>query len=179
MRHLINHCHCLHVFTIKQSALNSSSDQSMTLPALRRPPGADIDRGVVVNFDLGERFPRPRSQQRGSLRPPPRTASSRAGGGGGRGSPLPAEVLPPEIFFYRFLMPNPAFGGQFGPQNKLIEGQPNEYEWFAVTLQCWRSTCGQRYLPERRSSSNIFAGTAFHRVPAPLHPWVSIDSRQR
>ena len=24
---------------------------------------------VVVNFDLGERFPRPRSQQRGSLRP--------------------------------------------------------------------------------------------------------------
>ena len=26
-------------------------------------------RGVVVNFDLGERFPRPRPQQRGSLRP--------------------------------------------------------------------------------------------------------------
>jgi len=26
-------------------------------------------RGVVVNFDLGERFPIPRSQQRGSLRP--------------------------------------------------------------------------------------------------------------
>ena len=26
-------------------------------------------RGVVVNFDLGERFPRPRSQQQGSLRP--------------------------------------------------------------------------------------------------------------
>ena len=24
-------------------------------------------------------------------------------------------------------MPNPAFGGQFGPENKLIEGQPNEY----------------------------------------------------
>ena len=29
--------------------------------------------------------------------------------------------------FLRFLMPNPAFGGQFGPENKLIEGQPNEY----------------------------------------------------
>jgi len=28
-----------------------------------------IAGGVVVNFDLGERFPRPRSQQRGSLRP--------------------------------------------------------------------------------------------------------------
>jgi len=27
------------------------------------------DRGVVVNFDLGERFPRPRSQQRGQLAP--------------------------------------------------------------------------------------------------------------
>ena len=26
-------------------------------------------RGVVVNFDLGERFPRPRSQQRGELAP--------------------------------------------------------------------------------------------------------------
>jgi len=25
----------------------------MTLPALRRPPGAGIDKGVVVNFDLG------------------------------------------------------------------------------------------------------------------------------
>jgi len=25
-------------------------------------------------------------------------------------------------------------------------------------------------LPERRSGSKIFAGTAFHRVPAPLHP---------
>ena len=25
-------------------------------------------------------------------------------------------------------MPNPAFGGQFGPENKLIEGQPNEYD---------------------------------------------------
>ena len=25
-------------------------------------------------------------------------------------------------------MLNPAFGGQFGPENKLIEGQPNEYD---------------------------------------------------
>jgi len=57
----------------------------------------------VVNFDLGERFPR--SQQRGSL-PPPRTRR----------------------VALRFLMPNPAFGGQFGPENKLIEGQPNEYD---------------------------------------------------
>jgi len=32
-------------------------------------------------------------------------------------------------------------------------------------------------LPERRSGSEIFAGTAFHRVPAPLHPW-SCQARQ-
>ena len=25
-------------------------------------------------------------------------------------------------------MPNHAFGGQFGPENKLIEGQPDEYD---------------------------------------------------
>ena len=33
-------------------------------------------------------------------------------------------------------------------------------------------------MPERRSGSKIFAGTAFHRVPAPLHPWftVRVDS---
>jgi len=36
-------------------------------------------RGVVVNFDLGERFPRPRSQQRGSLHP--RVRCVVAGGG--------------------------------------------------------------------------------------------------
>jgi len=30
-----------------------------------------ISRGVVVNFDLQERFPRPRSQQLGSLMPNP------------------------------------------------------------------------------------------------------------
>ena len=34
-------------------------------------------------------------------------------------------------------------------------------------------SCGQRYLTERRSGSKIFAGTAFHRVPAPLHPCVN------
>jgi len=34
-------------------------------------------------------------------------------------------------------------------------------------------------LPERRSGSKIFAGTAFHRVPAPLHPCANstYDSR--
>ena len=47
-------------------------------------PSLLISRGVVVNFDLGERFPRPRSQQRGSLRPRARRVAVlgvRAGGG--------------------------------------------------------------------------------------------------
>ena len=88
-----------------------------------------MHRGVVVNFDLGERFPRPRSQQWGSLRPLAwRVAVLGMGAGGGR--PLPLRVsggVTPEIFL-RFSMPNPALGGQFGPENKLIEGQPNEYD---------------------------------------------------
>jgi len=41
-------------------------------------------RGVVANFDLVERFPRPRSQQRGSLRPRARrVAVLEVGAGGG------------------------------------------------------------------------------------------------
>ena len=64
-----------------------------------------MPRGVVVNFDLGERFPRPWSQQRESLRPRARrVAVLGVGAGGGLG------VSPPENFL-RFLMPNPAFGG--------------------------------------------------------------------
>jgi len=62
----------------------------------------------VVNFDLGERFPRPRSQQQGSLHPRAlRVAVLRVSAGGG-----------PDVtrgnFFLRFLMPNPAFGGNLG-----------------------------------------------------------------
>jgi len=62
----------------------------------------------VVNFDMGERFPRPRSQQRGSLCPRSRrVAVLGVDSGGGPG------VSPPENFL-RFLMPNPAFGGNLG-----------------------------------------------------------------
>jgi len=50
------------------------------------------DQGCSGNFDLGERFPRPRSQQQESLHPRA-TACSRAGGGCGRGSTPPAEVV--------------------------------------------------------------------------------------
>ena len=47
-----------------------------------------VVRGVVVNSGLGERFPRPRSQQRGSLRPCARRVAV-LGVGAGRGRPLP------------------------------------------------------------------------------------------
>ena len=57
----------------------------------------------MVNSDLEERFPRPRSQQRGSLRPRARRVAVLGMGAGG-GRPL----------FFRFLMPNPAFGGNLG-----------------------------------------------------------------
>jgi len=64
--------------------------------------------GVVANFDLGERFPRPRSQQRGSLRPRARRV-------GGRFLPLTgSEGVITGNFFLIFLMPNPAFVGNLG-----------------------------------------------------------------
>jgi len=54
-------------------------------------------RGVVVNFDLGKLFPGPRSQQRGSLRPRARRV-----------------VVLGWVREVRFVMPNPAFGGNLG-----------------------------------------------------------------
>ena len=51
--------------------------------------------------------------------------------------------------------------GQFGPENKLIEGQANEYDVICRNASVLAFTCGQRYLPERRSGNKIFAGTAF------------------
>jgi len=68
--------------------------------------------GVVVNFDLVQRFLRPRSQQLGSLRPRARrVAVLGVGAGGGRPLALRESrgVIPEN--FLRFLMPNPAFGG--------------------------------------------------------------------
>ena len=82
----------------------------------------------MVNFDLGERFPRPWSQQRGSLRPRARrVAVLEVGAGGGR--PLPLRgfggVTPGRSF--EIFDAKSRVCGQFGPENTLIEGQPNEY----------------------------------------------------
>jgi len=57
-------------------------------------------------------------------------------------------------------MPNRAFGGLFGPENKLIEGQPNEYNVicrnasvlaFHLWPTCRSAVPAPKYLPERRS----------------------------
>jgi len=72
----------------------------------------------VVNFDLEERFPRPGSRRRGSLRPRTRRVAVR-GVDAGRGRPLNFF----EIFDAKY-----GVGGRFGPESKLIEGQPNEYD---------------------------------------------------
>ena len=88
-----------------------------------------IGRDVVVNFDLGERFPRPRSQQRGSLRPRAQRVAM-LGGRCWRGRPLPlreSRGITPGNFFEIFDAKTRVWG-QFGPENKLIEGQPNEYD---------------------------------------------------
>jgi len=71
-----------------------------------------MDWGVVVNFDLGEQFPRPGSQQWGSLHPSARRVAVLGGGvGGDRPIMLGAGVVTPGNFFLRFLLPNPEFGG--------------------------------------------------------------------
>jgi len=110
-----------------------------------------LSRGVVVNFDFGERFPRPTSQQRGRLRPCEQRVAVL---GVGRG-----------VTSRNFL---DVFGakshvcGQFGPENKLIEGQPNEYDmicWNAFSVSVppmandiFRSAVqALKYLPEQRS----------------------------
>jgi len=81
---------------------------------------------VLLNFDLGERFPRPRSQQRGSLCPCTwRGAVLGLGMGGVAPSHWGGLGCHPqkEIFDAKSCV-----WGQFGPENKLIESQPNEYD---------------------------------------------------
>ena len=66
------------------------------VPAHLGSPGKGPLNGcvcAVVNFDFGERFPRPMSQQRGSLRPRTRRVAMLGVG---------------------LLMPNPALGGNLG-----------------------------------------------------------------
>ena len=122
--------------------------------SISRARGTADSRGVVVNSDLAERFPRPRSQQRGSLRPRARRVAVLAvGGGGDRHSRN----------FFEIFDAKSRVWGQFGPENKLIEGQPNEYDLicrnasvasFHLTSDICRSAVPTlKYLPERRSTA--------------------------
>jgi len=77
----------------------------------------------------------------------------------------------PGKFFFEISDAKSRVWGQFGPENKLTEGQPNEYDVICqntslLAFHLWPTI----NLPERRSGSKIVAGTAFHRIPAPLHP---------
>ena len=60
-------------------------------------------------------------------------------------------------------MPSPAFGGSLGHKINWSRVNLTSTTWFAGTLQRWRSTCGQRYLPERRSGSKYLP---HHYTPA-------------
>ena len=87
-------------------------------------------RDVVVNFDLRERFPRPRSQQRGACAPAhsvePCWGWVREGVAPSRWRG-PGRGVTSGKFFWDFWCQIPCLG-QFGSENKLIEGQPKEYD---------------------------------------------------
>ena len=115
-----------------------------------------ISRGVVVNFDLGERFPRPRSQQRGSLRPRARRVAVLGVGAGGV-----------EIFDAKSRV-----WGNLGHKINWSRVNLSSTTWFAGTRFsvsvppvandiCRSAVPAPTYLPERRST-------------APLHPCSSV-----
>ena len=94
-------------------------------------------RGVVVNFDLGERFPRSRSQQRGSLCPcARRVAVLGVSAGGGRPLPLRVQGCHPRKFFWDFWCRIPRLGGNLGQKINRSRVNLTSTTWFAGTLQC-------------------------------------------
>jgi len=135
---------------------------------------------------------------------PPRTACSRAGGGCWRGSPPLAEGVqgvPPENFFEIFDAKSRVWG-QFGPENKLIEGQPNEHDVIcrnASVLACCIHTsdiarrqhlqsagCHQLFVPRHQRSMfgrrafSVAGPAAWNSLPDYLRdPSRSFDSYSR
>jgi len=86
-------------------------------------------------------------------------------------------VLPSENFFEIFDAKSRVWG-QYGPENKLIEGQPNEYDVIRRNVSVLAFHLWPTYLPERHSGTKLFARTAFHHVPAPLHRCFSVQSQE-
>ena len=71
----------------------------------------------MVNFDLGERFPRPRSQQQESLRPRARrVAVLGVGAGGGRPLPLRGPWVSPPGNIFEIFDAKSRVWGQLGPE---------------------------------------------------------------
>ena len=87
------------------------------------------------------------------------------GAGGDRPHPLSGSGgVTPGNFFFEIFDAKSRVWGQFGPENKLIEGQPNEYdvilpERFSVSVPpvandiCRSAVPAPKYLPERRSTA--------------------------
>jgi len=84
--------------------------------------------------------------------------------------------ITPEIFFAIFDAKS-SFGGNLGQKNKLIEGQPNEYDVICRNISVLAFHLWPTIFAERSCGSKIFAGTAFNRVPAALHPWFWVWTR--
>ena len=115
---------------------------------------------------------------------PPRTACGRAGGGCGRGSLPPIEGVRwchprKKIFLKIFDAKSRVWGQLFGPENKLIEGQPNEND-----VICRNASVLAFHL-----WPTIFAGAPFqlqnicrNGVPPrsrPLHPWKQLRLKKK
>jgi len=58
--------------------------------------------------------------------------------------------------------------GQFGSENKLIEGQPNEYDVICRNASVYAFHLWPTNLPERRSGSKIFGVPQRSRTTTPL-----------
>jgi len=119
--------------------------------------------------------------QRGSLRPRARrVAVLGVGAGGGRSFSLRGSGGVTPGNFFEIFNAKCRVWEQFGSEIKLIEGQPNEYDVICqnasvLAFHLWPTIfAGAPFrLQNSRSGSKIFAGTAFHRVPAPLHHYTT------
>jgi len=93
------------------------------------------------------------------------------GAGGGRPLPLTGsgDVTPGK--FFKIFDAKSRIWGKFGPENKLFEGQPNEYDVICQKASVFAFHLWPTIFAGAPFWLQISAGTVFHRVPTPLHPW--------